>query len=153
MNLIVNQINHGLIKEESFTIKDCKTSKEWLGDNDILMCSTHYEGKSVIAEKFINTLKAKIYKNMTASDNKSDLSYLNELDQYNNTYHHSIGIKPINADYFVLNQKIETNLKAPKFNINDRVRITKYKNVFSKGYTNNWSREMFIINSMLKINP
>ena len=40
-----------------------------------------------------------------------------------------------------------------KFKVNDRVRITKYKNIFSKGYTENWSREIFIINSVLKTNP
>ena len=40
-----------------------------------------------------------------------------------------------------------------KFKVNDRVRITKYKNIFSKGYTENWSREIFIIDSVLKTNP
>ena len=63
------------------------------------MYSTHNEGKSVIAEKFIKTLKAKIYKKMTANDSKSYLSYLNKVvDQYNNTYY-SINKKPIIADY------------------------------------------------------
>ena len=74
------------------------------------------------------------------------------VDQYNNTYCHSIGKKTIKADYSVLNEKIETNYKAPKFKVNDRVRITKYKNIFSKGYTENWSGEIFIINSVLKTN-
>ena len=45
------------------------------------------------------------------------------------------------------------NPKALKFNVNDRVRITKYKNILSKGYTENWSREMFIVDSVLKSNP
>ena len=52
-----------------------------------------------------------------------------------------------------MTEKIGTNSKAPKFEVNDRVRIIKYKNTFSKGYTENWSREIFIINSVLKINP
>ena len=118
------------------------------------MYSTHDEGKSVIAERFIKTLKAKIYKKMTANDSKSYLSYLNKLvDQYNNTYHHSINKKSINADYSALTEKIETNPKTPKFKASDRVRITKYKNIFSKGYTENWSREIFIIDSVLKTNP
>ena len=91
---------------------------------------------------------------MTANDRKSSLPYLNKLvDQYNNTYHHSINKKPINADYSALTEKIETNPKAPNFKVNDRVRITKYRNNFSKGYTENWSREIFIINSVLKTNP
>ena len=80
---------------------------------------------------------------MTANDSKSYLSYLNKLvDQYNNTYHHCIGKKPI-----------ETNSKAPKFKVNDGVMITKCENIFSKGYTENWSREIFIIDSVLKNNP
>ena len=50
-------------------------------------------------------------------------------------------------------EKIETNSKAPKFKVNDRVRITKYKNVFSKGYSEIWLREIFIIDSVLKTIP
>ena len=83
---------------------------------------------------------------MAANDSKSYLSYLNKLvDQYNNTYHHSINKKPINADYSVLTEKIETNSKASKFKFNDRVRITKCKNIFIIGYTENWSREILSI--------
>ena len=45
------------------------------------------------------------------------------------------------------------NSKVPKLKVNDRVRITKYKNILKKGYTENWSREIFIIDSVLKTNP
>ena len=69
------------------------------------------------------------------------------VDQYSNTYHHSINKKSINADYSAFTEKIERNHKVPKFKVNDRVRITKYKNIFSKSYTENWSREIFIIDS------
>ena len=80
---------------------------------------------------------------MTANNSKSYLSYLNKLvDQYNNTYHHSINKKPINADCSALTEKIETNPKAPKFKVKYRVRITKY--------TENWSGKIFIIDSLLK---
>ena len=74
------------------------------------------------------------------------------VDQYNNTCHHSINEKPINADYSALTEKTETNLKAPKFKVKDLVRITKYKNIFSNGYTKNWLREIFINDSVLKTN-
>ena len=91
---------------------------------------------------------------MTANDSKSYLSYLNKLlVQQNNTYHHSINKNPINADYSTLTEKIETNLKALIFKVNDRVRITNYKNIFSKAYTENWSRKIYIIDSVLKTNP
>ena len=59
---------------------------------------------------------------------------------------------PINADYSDSTEKIETNSKAPKFKVNDKVRITKYRNVFSKDYAKNWSREIFVIDSVLKTN-
>ena len=117
------------------------------------MYSTHNEGTSVIAERFIKTLKEKCYKKTIANDSKSYLNYLNKLvDQYNNTYHHSINKKLINADNSALTEKIETNLKAPTFKV-DRVRITKYKNIFSEGYTESWSRETCIIDSVWKANP
>ena len=63
-----------------------KVMQEWLDNNDILMYSKHNEIKSVIAERFIRTLKSKIYKEITAIGSKSCLSYLNKLvDHYNNT--------------------------------------------------------------------
>ena len=77
----------------------------------------------------------------------------NLVDKSNNTYHHSINKKPINADYSALTEKFGKGHKAPKFKVNDRIRIIKYKNIFSKGYTKSWSREIFIIDSVLKTNP
>ena len=57
-----------------------------------------------------------------------NLIFLNELlDQYNNTYHHSINKKPIKADYSALTQKIEADSKAPKFRVIDRVIITNIR--------------------------
>ena len=55
MNLNVNQINYWLIKKENFTIVLCK---KCFNDNDIVMYSTHNEGKSVVPERFIRTLKS-----------------------------------------------------------------------------------------------
>ena len=74
---------------------------------------------------------------MRPNDSRSYLSCLNKLvNQYNNTYH-SINKKPIKDDYSALTKIIETNPKALKFKVNYRVRITRYKNTFSKGYTEN----------------
>ena len=75
--------------------------EECLDNNDILMNFTYNESKSVIAERFLKTLKSKIYKWLTANDSKCYLPYLldNLVDQYNNSYYHSINKKPINADY------------------------------------------------------
>ena len=75
---------------------------------------------------------------MMANDSKSYLGYWNKLvDECNNTYHGSIDEKSIHADYFALTEEIESTHKAPKFKIGDRVRITKHKNIFRKGYTKN----------------
>ena len=72
--------------------------KKWLQDNDIVMYSTHNEGKSVVAERFIRTLKSKINKYMTSI---SKNVYINKLDdivnKYNNTYHTTIKMKPIDV--------------------------------------------------------
>ena len=77
---------------------------------------------------------------------------MNKLaDQYYNIYYHSINKKPINADFFALNEKIEANLQTPKFKVNDRVRITKYTNIFSKSYTKEWVIGIFIVNSVFKL--
>ena len=53
--------------------------QKWLDDNDILMYLTHNKVNSVVAERFIRTLKGKIYRKFTANDNKSYLGYLNKL--------------------------------------------------------------------------
>ena len=75
------------------------------------------------------------------------------VDQYNNTYHYSLKKNPINAHYSALTENIQSNPKAPKFKVNDRVGIKKYKNIFCEGQAENWSRKIFIIESVLKTNP
>ena len=80
---------------------------------------------------------------MTANDSKSDFTYLNKLvDESSNTHYRSISKKLANADYTVLNEESDTNPIAPKFKVGDRVRITKYKNIFSKDYTENWLKNI-----------
>ena len=77
----------------------------------------------------------------------------NLVDQCNNIYQHSINKKHINADYSTLTKIIETNPRASKFKVSDRLSITKYKNIFSKSFTENWLREILITDSVLKTNP
>ena len=72
--------------------------KNWLKDNNIEMYSTYNEGKSVVAEKFIRTLKNKIYKHMTAISKNDYFDVLDDIvDEYNNTYHETIKMKPIDV--------------------------------------------------------
>ena len=75
---------------------------------------------------------------MTADDSKFCLNYLNKLVyQYNNTHYHSIG-KPISTDYSALIEKLKPILKLLSLKLKIRVRITKYQNICSEGYTENW---------------
>ena len=128
--------------------------KKWLQDNDIVMYSTNNEGKSVVAERFIRTLKSKIYKHMTSVSKNVYTDKLDDtVDKYNNTYHTTIKMKPINVkDNTYINTTKEINNKVPKLKVGDRVRISKYKNIFAKGYTPNWSEEVFVIKKVNVIN-
>ena len=121
--------------------------KKWLKDNDIEMYSIHNKGKSVVAERFIRTLKTKIYKYMNSV---SKNVYIDKLDdrvsEYNNTHHRTVKMKPIDVkDNTYVNFKKEVNDKDSKFKVEDHVRISKYKNIFAKGYTTNWPEEVFIV--------
>ena len=112
--------------------------QKWLNDNDISMYST---------------LKTKIYKKMTTNNSKSYLDCLNKLvDEYYNSHHRSIDKKLVDADYSDLTKKFESSHKVPKFRVRDSIRTTKHKNVFSKSYTENWSIEISVIDSILKTN-
>ena len=72
--------------------------KKWLKDNEIEMYSTYNEGKSVVAERFIRTLKNKIYKHMTAISKNVYFDVLdNIVDKYNNAYHRTVKMKPIDV--------------------------------------------------------
>ena len=121
--------------------------KKWLQDNDIVMYSTHNEVQSVVAERFIRTLKSKIYKHMTSISKNVYIDKLDDtVDEYNNTYHTTIKMKPMDVkDNIYINTNKEINNKDPKFKVGDRARISKYKNIFAKGYTPNWSEEVFVI--------
>ena len=124
--------------------------KKWLSSNDIIMYSTFNEGKSVVAERFIRTLKNKLYKHMTATGKNVYYDVLDDVvDEYNNTKHNTIKMKP--KDVKDGNKRVyidEHNKKSARYSVGDRVRISKFKNIFAKGYSPNWSKEIFIINKI-----
>ena len=124
--------------------------EKWLSDNDINMYSTYNEGKSVVPERFIRTLKSKLYKHMTATGKNVYYDVLDDVvNKYNNTKHSTIKIKPI--DVGDNNKRVyidEHNEKDSRFKVGDRVRISKFKNIFAKGYTPNWSKEIFIVDKI-----
>ena len=139
----------------------CNNSfKKWLKNNDIKMYSIYNEGKPVVAKRFIRTLKTKYYKYM-ASISKN--VYIDKLvgivNGCNNTYLRTIKMKPVNVknnkyiDSMELHFNKEVNDKDSKFKIGDHVRISKYKNIFAKGYTPNWFEEIFVIKKVKNTVP
>ena len=99
------------------------------------MYSTHYEEKSVVAERFIKTLKNKIYKYMTSVSKNVYIDKLaDRVNTYNNAYHSTIKMEP--ADI-----KSSTYIYFNKEDNKDNVRISKYKIIFAKCYTSCWSKK------------
>ena len=128
--------------------------KAWLEKNAVEMYSTHNEGKSVVAERFIRTLKNKIYKYMTSVSKNVYVDKLDDIvNKYNNTYS-TTRMKPVDVklNTYTDSSKIinDNNLE---FKIGDTVRISKYKNIFAKGYTPNWFEEVFVIKKVKNTVP
>ena len=111
------------------------------------MYSTYNEGKSVVAERFVRTLKTKLYKHMTAIGKNVYYDVLDDVvNKYNNTKHSTIKMKPIDVEN---NKRVyidEHNENSSK--VGDRVRISKFKNIFAKGYS-----EIVIVNKVNDIVP
>ena len=119
------------------------------------MYSIYNEGKSVFVERFIRTLNNKIYKYMTSVSKNVYIDKLDDIvNEYNNTYHRTIKMKPVDDKYNTyIDFEKKVNDKDPKFKVGDYVRISKYKNIFVKGYMPNWSEEIFAISKIKNTVP
>ena len=119
------------------------------------MYSTHDEGKSVAVERFIGTIKNKIYKHMTSISKNVYIDKLDDIvNEYNNTKHRTTKMKPIDVKdntYIDFDKEVSDN--DPKFKVGDHVRISKYKNIFAKGYTPNWPEEVLVIRKIKNTVP
>ena len=101
-------------------------------------------GKSVIAERFIRTLKNKFYKYVFSISKNGHIDKLDDIvNRYNNTYHNTIEIMPVDV-------KSSTYIEIKIGNI---VRILTYKNIFAKTYVLNWSEEVFMIKNVKNTVP
>ena len=157
---IVNAFNK-IIKQskrcaKGTSAKHVKPNKIWADQGsefynleDIIMYSTYNEGESVVAERIIRTLKNKLYKHMTATGKNVYYDLLDDIvNEYNNTKHSTIKMKQKDVGD---NKRVyidEHNEKDSRFKVGDRVRISKFKNIFAKGYTPNWSKEIFIVDKI-----
>jgi Integrase core domain/Chromo (CHRromatin Organisation MOdifier) domain len=140
-----------------------KNMDEWLKENNIIRYSTYGEHKSCVVERFNRTLKTNMWKRFTAENTRNWINMLSKLmNNYNNKYHRTIKMTPNEAslkenEIKVFNnqipQSIPIRLVNPKFNIGDRVRISRTKGVFEKGYLPNWSEEIYDIHEVKNTNP
>ena len=139
-----------------------KTMKKLLEKNKILLYSTENEEKSSVAERWNRTMKRNMWKYFTANNTHKYLDILPALvDKYNNSYHRSIKCTPREA----LDTKNYTRVfkalygdtsklaKNPSFHVGDKVRIVKKKKTFEKGFTPNWTEEVFTIAQVKKTKP
>jgi hypothetical protein len=137
--------------------------KKFLANNNIELYHVYNEGKAVIAERFNRTLGEIIAKHLTSNDTKNYVSVLQKLIyEYNNKYHTSIKMSPVEAQKSENVSTVFRNLYSdkelvsdvkPKFKVGDRVRIYRWKSHFEKGRAENWTREIFVVSKVKKTNP
>ena len=135
----------------------------WLKENNIIRYSTHGEHKSAVVERFNRTLKEIMWKRFTAENTRNWIDLIDKLlIEYNNRIHSTIGMTPVQAS--IEKNRIEAtqntlnktrNIPKSKatFKVGDKVRISRIKGAFEKGYLPNWSEELFIIDQVLKTLP
>ena len=141
-----------------------KHFKDFLKKNYIKLYYTENEEKSSIVERWNKTMKNKVWRMFSANNSTVYGDKLDKLvNDYDNTYHSSIKMTPTEASKKENEKKVFANLygdliylkpKNPKFSINDKVRISKYKRrVFDKGYTPNWTEKVFVVDKVIPTKP
>ena len=147
-------------KGKEFYNKDVNS---WLKENNIIMYSTYSEHKSCVVERFNRTLKEMMWKRFTAENTRNWIDMLDKLmKEYNNRVHSTIGITPVKAiqeeNYMTALQNTVDKTRLipitkPKFKIGDKVRISRTKALFEKGYLPNWTEELYVTDKVQKTIP
>jgi len=150
-----NQTNCGLIKVRSF----CNSHVQKL----LPLYSTENDEKYSIVERWNRTMKEKMFKYFTANSTRRYVDILDKLvDRYKNTVHSSIVMTPKEASEKKNEVKVWRKLygnyapqkrMTPKFKVGDKVRITRKKGVFEKGYTARWTEEVFTVSEVRYTDP
>ena len=126
----------------------------------VQLYSTENEEKSSVVERWNRTMKEKMFKYFSANSTRKYINILDEMvNNYNSTKHSSIKMTPVEASDKKNKNRVWLNLNGsnlngkttnpvkPKFSVGDKVRITKKKTVFEKGYTPRWTEEVFLLYS------
>ena len=122
----------------------------------ILKCIQYItKGNLLLLKDLSEFLKTKTSQYMTSISKNVYIDKLDDIvNEYNNTYHRTIKMKPVDVkDNTYIDFKKEVNDRDPKFKVGDHVRISKYRNIFAKGYTPNWSEEVFVIKKVKNTVP
>ena len=141
-----------------------KNVNQLLSKKNIKLYSTENEEKSSVVERFNRTFKQMMWKMFSANNNTIYIDKIDELlKTYNSSFHRSVRMAPLEASDVKNSNQVFANLysdeiyksvKKPKFKIGDRVRISKYKRkLFDKGFTPNWTEEVFVIDGILNTKP
>ena len=160
-------LEEGRLPKMLWTDKGSEFYNRWVKDlfdkHNIKLYSTENEEKSSVVERWNRTMKEKMWKQFTAQNSTEWVDILPKLlTEYNNTKHRSIKMTPAeasekkNEDAVYLNLYGDLRHKAtkPKFSVGDKVRISKYKRkLFDKGYTPNWTEEIFVVDKVQYTNP
>jgi len=121
------------------------------------MYSTFSVLKASIIERINRTIKARMFKEFTSRSSHVWITILPALvDGYNNSIHRTIGMTPMQTDAHPTRVKLKYDIEKTgkiKFSVSDKVRISMYKGVFTKGYLPNWSTEIFTIIKVNKSTP
>ena len=134
-----------------------KTFLDFLNQNEIQIYSTHSDLNAVFAERFNRTLLDLIKKPMYIEGKACWLNHIDAaMEKYNNRVHGTTKMTPfemVTNTNKIINIKINKNEKIPKFQVGDYVRVPDKRNLYRKGYTTNWNRELFKIHKINNTNP
>ena len=132
-----------------------KTFLDFLKQNEIQIYSTHSDLKAVFVERFNRTLLDLIKEPMYIEGKACWLNHINSaLDKYNNRVHTTTRMTPFEVSNKPIDPPTFVNKpKQPKFQVGDYVRVPDKRNIYSKGYTTNWNRELFKIQKINPTNP
>ena len=129
--------------------------------NNVHYYTTQNETKASVCERFNRTLLNRLYKYFTYSKSQRYIKALPKiLTSYNHSFHRSIGRKPVEVNksneskvWSVLYKDLFSKVKNHRLNIGDRIRISKNKGIFEKGYVGNWTEELFTVAQKQYTNP
>jgi len=136
------------------------TVQKLLKKHDINHYSTYSVMKASVVERFNRTLKNEMWKQFTLNGNYRWIDLLPRLlSEYNSQRHRTIGMRPINVTPAIAEKLLSTvysrvKIAAPaRFKVGESIRVSKFKTIFDKGYTPNWTTEIFKIAKVQKTNP